>query len=230
MLVFAHRGASAVRPENTVEAFVEAGRLGADGVELDVRRTADGQLAVRHDPTLDDGRSIVDLAAEELPPSVPLLAAALDACGGMVVNVEIKNLPHEPDFDPEAATVVLAVVGELRRRGRPERFLVSSFHPVTVDRVRREAPELPTALLVHRAFAPAMAVELAAAAGHVALHPHHSLVDAGLVEECHDAGLRVNVWTVDDPARIRALADLGVDGVVTNVPDVAVAALGRHPD
>jgi glycerophosphoryl diester phosphodiesterase len=64
-------------------------------------------------------------------------------------------------------------------------------------------------------------------AGHVALHPHDAVVDATLVETCHAGGIEVNVWTVDDPERMRALADLGVDGICTNVPDVALGVLGR---
>src|SRR5262245_27082175 len=91
--VIAHRGASRAAPENTLEAFRLARSLGADAVELDVRRTRDGALAVHHDARLPDGQSVVDLSAAELPRSVPLLDAALDACAGMWVNVEIKNDP-----------------------------------------------------------------------------------------------------------------------------------------
>ena len=81
-------GAKAAR-ENTIEAFALAGRLGADAVELDVRRTRDGLLVIHHDPTLSDGRVIARTDAAELPAHVPHLGAALDACAGLWVNVEI---------------------------------------------------------------------------------------------------------------------------------------------
>src|SRR4029078_7765283 len=94
--IIAHRGASADYPENTVEAFRAAGPLGANWVELDVRRTADGAPAVHHDAQLRAGRAIVGAAAADLPESVPSLAQALDACRPLGVNVEIKNSPHDP--------------------------------------------------------------------------------------------------------------------------------------
>src|SRR4051812_33810066 len=86
--VIAHRGASKAERENTLGAFRRARAMGADAVELDVRRTVDGVLVVHHDPL-----------PAELTPHVPTLGDALDACTGMWVNVEIKNDPDEPDFD-----------------------------------------------------------------------------------------------------------------------------------
>ena len=103
--VIAHRGASAAAPENTIEAFRLARELGADMVELDARRTADGQVVVHHDATLPDGRTIVELARAELPASVPDLRDALAACEDMDVNIEIKNWPADPDFDPDEQVI-----------------------------------------------------------------------------------------------------------------------------
>src|SRR4051812_39413617 len=111
--VLAHRGASRAAPENTVEAFLVAKAMGADGVELDVRRTSDGPLVVHHDPRLRDGRAIIELHAATLPVHVPRLHDALDACAGMWVNVEIKNDPLEPDFDP-TDSIADDVIGALR--------------------------------------------------------------------------------------------------------------------
>ncbi len=99
-LVFAHRGASHAYPENTLAAFAGAVAMGSDGVELDVRRTADHQLIIHHDPHLGDGRIIADTLAGDLPDSVASFDDALDACAGLIVNIEIKNDPREPDFDP----------------------------------------------------------------------------------------------------------------------------------
>jgi glycerophosphoryl diester phosphodiesterase len=222
--VIAHRGASADHPENTVEAFRAAGPLGADWVELDVRRTADGALAVHHDAHLGDGRAIVEISAADLPAHVPSLSEALDACRPLGVNVEIKNSPHEVDFDATAA-LVEAVVEVIRGCSQP--ILVSSFHGPTLDRVRSVDPSIATALLTFDLSDPARAVADAVAAGHVALHPFDRTVTRELVALAHEAGLTINVWTVDDPARIEELAEMGVDGIVTNVPDVAAAVLGR---
>lgn len=222
--IIAHRGASAAHPENTVVAFAAAGPLGADAIELDVRRTADGALVVHHDAVLADGRTIVDLARSEVPSEVPGLAEALDACGDLVVNVEIKNNPPDADFDPTEA-VAAGVVAELCRRATPDRYLVSSFHPPTIARCRDGLPEVPTAWLHADDDLTGVAAE-AAAAGHAAVHPWYGWVTAEGVAAAHDRGLAVNVWTVDVPADIERMAACGVDGVVTDVPDVALEVLG----
>jgi len=220
--VIAHRGASADHPENTVEAFRAAGPLGANWVELDVRRTSDGALAVHHDAHLGDGRAIVAIPATDLPPSVPSLAEALEACQPLGVNVEIKNSPHDVDFDP-AAALVEPVVAVIAAAAQP--ILVSSFHGPTLDRVRAVDPSIHTALLTFDLGDVARTIGDAVAAGHVGLHPFDRTVTRELVGMAHDAGLLINVWTVDDPARIEELAEMGVDGIVTNVPAVAAAVL-----
>ncbi len=233
-LVIAHRGASATRPENTVEAFRHAAELGADWVELDVRRTADGALVIHHDARLPDGRVIVELAAADLPESVATLEGALDACVGMGVNVEIKNDPRDPDYDPGGAASVAVADRLLDRvahratdpaRHRLDQLLVSSFDPAVTDRVHLDHPELPIAGLCFELDRLDQLVAGAAAGGYAALNPWDPLVDADLVSAAHGCGLAVNVWTVDDPARMVQLVDLGVDGIITNVPDVARAVI-----
>jgi glycerophosphoryl diester phosphodiesterase len=229
MLVLGHRGASASFPENTVPAFRGALDLGADGVELDVRRTADGGLAVRHDADLADGRHLVEVATADLPPDLPLLDQVLDACRrAEVVNVELKNWPDDVDFDPTEA-LADAVVALLEARGqlRDEALLVTSFHPATIDRVHALAPGLATGQLVINADEPEALVAATAARGHRTLHPHHAFVTPELVEVAHTAGLRLNTWTIDDPDRIRWLRDIGVDAVIVNDPAAALAAIGR---
>lgn len=225
--VYAHRGASAAERENTLVAFTTAVAMGADGVELDVRRTLDGALAVHHDARLGDGRLVCEVAAVDLPAHVPSLVEALAACGDLVVNVEIKNWPRDPDHDP---TLLLAdrVAPLVAPMG--DRVIVSSFNLADVDRVREIDPTIATGTLA--TFAPdadvaGRFVDRARRRGHTAVHPHHGAVTPHLVGLAHAAGLRVNTWTVDDPDRIRELAVLGVDAIVTNVPDVALAALGR---
>lgn len=227
--IIAHRGASAAHVENTVVAFAAAGPMGADAVELDARRTNDGAVVVHHDDALPDGRVIVELARRDLPPHVPTLAEALDACGDLVVNIEIKNSPADRDFDP-TESVADAVVEEVRRRPSGDRYLISSFHMPTIDRVRATCPELATAYLHSHTDGPTALAE-AVAHGHGALHPWYGWATAELIDEAHDAGLVVNAWTVDEPEVMVELASRGIDGIVTNVPDLAHEVLkpGRQP-
>lgn len=221
-LVFAHRGSSRDHPENTKAAFEHALEVGSDWVELDVRRTADGKMVIHHDPALSDGRAIVACLRDDLPPSILELADALDVCASMGVNIEIKNLPGEPDADP-SNQLSRDVVALLETRPAGDEILVTSFDRSTIDAVRSLARELPVGWLLYD-LAPAdvaSAVATAAEAGYVGINPWDPTVTEELVEQAHAAGLLVNVWTVDAPERMTALIEMGVDGIITNVPAVA---------
>lgn len=219
-IVIAHRGASHAAPENTLDAFRRAVAMGADGIELDVRRSADDVLVVHHDGHLADGRPVREVRAAELPEHVPTLAAALDACAGAFVNVEIKNDRADPDFDPHD-WVAHRTVLELLGRGADPRWLVSSFRLRTVDVVRQLAPRVRTAWLVMEADAGVL--ERTAARGHVAVHPFVDTVDEKTIRAAHAHGLAVNTWTCDDADQMRRLIAWGIDGICTNVPDRALA-------
>lgn len=221
----AHRGASRAEVENTVAAFRRAGEMGADAVELDVRRARDGVLVVHHNPHLTDGRVISELAGAELPSSVPMLGEALDACQGMWVNVEIKNDPDEPDFDP-TDHIAESVIHALARRNEHQRWLISSFRFETVNRCRLMEPRIATAWLT--TDIPDDAIERVQRFGHRAVHPHYASVTQDFIERSHAAGVQVNVWTCDEPDAMRRLVDWGVDGICTNVPDLALDVLGRR--
>lgn len=216
MLVIGHRGASRAAKENTVDAFRLAAAMGADGVELDVRRAADGRLLVKHDP-LPEGLDDLD--------ALPTFAEILDACGDMLVNVEIKNSSDEPGYDPTGG-VVAPTIAAMRTHGTVDRWIISSFDWDTIEQCRSAAPDIRTAYLVMEAGADV--IEQTAAAGHSAIHPWEPSIDSDMVERCHSAGLALNTWTCNDPDRLRELADLGVDGVCTDIPDVALTALGRR--
>lgn len=223
-LVLAHRGASVTCRENTLEAFAEARRLGADGVELDVRRTTDGVLVVHHDAVLPDGRPVAESASADLPAEVPTLAAALEECRGLVVDVEVKNLVVEPGYDAEE-TVARQAATLLREMVMEATGFVASFSLASIDAAREAEPAIPTGWLTLAAYDQLAALALLAERGHAALQPRHEAVTEDLVAAVHDRGLALHAWTVDDPERIRALAAMGVDAVITNVPDVAVRAL-----
>jgi glycerophosphoryl diester phosphodiesterase len=227
-LVLAHRGASRAAPENTIPAFTRARELGADGVELDVRRTADDVLVVHHDPDVE-GLGLIaahPLAAlRAARPDVPTLVEALAACTGLLVNVEVKCLPWEPDADGPDHPLMRPVVEAVRAHA-PD-AIVSSFDLGAVDACRTFAPELATAWLTSGQDL-ATASAIASEHGHPWLHPDRASALATLkdgIHAAHDQGVRVDVWTVDDPDEIRTLAASGVDAIVTNVPDVALAAL-----
>ena len=222
MLILGHRGASAAAPENTPTAFVLADELGADGVELDVRLVPDGRLLVAHDPLPESIAEIDALGCASF-------AEVLDACGTrMVVNVEIKNWHEDTHFDP-TAKLVEPIIDELLRRGDDDahRWLISSFSFRTINACRAYAPQIPTAWLCYEA-SPAT-IERTADGGHAAIHPWEPALTADAVAACHEAGLIVNGWTCNEPARLVELAAMGVDGVCTDVPDVARQALGGDP-
>ncbi len=213
-LVLAHRGASRAARENTPEAFRLALTLGADGVELDTRRAARGELVVHHDPELAGTpvRRLVD-------PPLPGLSAALDAGAGGIVNVELKTDGDLP------GGVASALCGLLRRRGGRDRVLASSFDPAALRTVRALRPDIPTALVVGPDGDLGVALREVAQARHRALHPNAALVDRSLVERARALGLALHVWTVNDADELQRLAGLGVDGLITDVPDVALSVL-----
>jgi glycerophosphoryl diester phosphodiesterase len=224
VLVIAHRGAPRRARENTVESFQAAIEAGAGAIELDARRTADEALVVHHDPVLADGRPLVACRRDELPAHVPTMAAALDACAGTIVNVEIKNLPGEADFDPTDA-IADAVVALLDGRAEPiETWLISSFRRETIDRCHALDSRIATAWLTIGPVADDV-IAWAVSAGHAAIHPWDPTVDRAMIDRCHDAGLRVNTWTCNDVGRAVELASWGIDGICTDIPDVVVAAL-----
>jgi len=225
--VIGHRGAPLSARENTLAAFARAREVGADGVELDVRRTSDGVLVVHHDAAPSGGQLLASQSFDAVRgavPWIPTLAEVFEQCAGWFVNVELKCAPWEPDADPDHEVARGAV--ELVRTHDVD-VVVSSFDLGTVDAVREQAPELATGFLTQSGDLDAMAA-LAREHGHAWLHPNRAAVvddPKAAVVLARDVGLRLSVWTVDDPTEIRALADAGVDAIITNAPDVALDAL-----
>jgi glycerophosphoryl diester phosphodiesterase len=226
-LVLGHRGASAVAPENTVAAFSKARALGADGVELDVRRTADGVLIVHHDAVIAGVGALVEMTFAEVRaarPAVATFGEALEALHGMVVNAEVKCLPWEVDADRDGS-VMRATIDAVAGRTGPT--IVSSFYLGAVDLAREYAPDLATAWLTHGQEV-AAAAQIAADHGHQWLNPDTaSAITAGAdgIAAAHTTGVRVGVWTVDDPDDVCALAAAGANAIISNVPDLMIAAL-----
>ncbi len=225
--VFAHRGCteSGLR-ENTVAAFAEARSLGADGVELDVRLTKDGALAVHHDAQVPGVGLIPDLEVGELPDYVPLLADVLAVCDGMTVNVEIKNAPRDPGWDPDETVAVLTAAA-IDTAGWREGVIVSSFQPATLRAVQAADGRLALGGLWSPAADPVASLEEALAGGLRAVHPFVASVTPELVARAHGAGLAVNAWTVNAPDDLAAMVALGVDTVITDTLSRALEMAGR---
>lgn len=226
--VLGHRGASAHAAENTAAAFRLAREQGADGVELDVRRTGDDELVIHHDAAIAGHAPLVEMSyadATRAHPGLLTFEEAMAECAGLLVNIEVKNAPRDPDYDP-ADRVAARVAEWVGTSGAYEHALVSSFNPATVSAVRAADDAIATGLLVAPPTDVAAAIPAAAAAGHRAVHPYVDQVEPGLVHAARDTALWTVVWTVDDGVRIRELAALGVNGIIADDPAAAIAALG----
>jgi glycerophosphoryl diester phosphodiesterase len=223
-VVVGHRGAPLRARENTPEAFAAAARAGAMWVELDARRCADG-LVVHHDPVTRDGVPLVGRTVAELDAlGVWELGAVLVGLApGLGVDVEVKNLPGEPDYD-ESDTLAVMVAPYLAKAAAERPVCATSFNPGTVAAL--DVPGVPRGLVAGPGLRAASAGELAHDLGLDLVCPH---VDAPGLDQVlpalRDSGLAVMVWVVDDAARARALATLGADAICTNDPAGIAAAL-----
>jgi len=238
-LNIAHRGASAFAPENTMAAFEKAIELGADVIELDLHLTRDGELVVIHDDTLDrttDGRgSVHGRSLQELRrldagrwfeegfagQRIPTLAEVLDCFAGKVpLALEVKaGSTFFPGIEER-------VVAALRQRSAIEQAAIASFDHFALRRLKEIEPALRTAaLLVGR---PVAMSALAGACAADAMALEASLVTKTEVEACRAAGLQIVVWVVNDPAQMRHFIRLGVDGIITDRPDLLRLALSEH--
>jgi len=218
-LVIGHRGASAYEYENSRAAFRAARVRGADAVELDVHAAADGVLFVHHDEVVNGTHitraSAAQVRALRLPngESVPTLEDALAAIDAALrVFVEVKSLP--PTFDDRLLAILDASGG---------RCAVHGFDHRIVKRLGLTRPELPRGVLL--ASYPLRPLDALRDTGATVLWEDQSLIDGALVETLHGAGYGIHAWTVNEPDDMRRLLALGVDGLCTNVPDVARLAV-----
>jgi glycerophosphoryl diester phosphodiesterase len=237
--VWAHRGASGYRPENTLDAFQLAVEQGADGVELDVQRSLDGVPVVAHDITVDrisEGTGQVGaLTLAQLKnlnaahawsgygiARFPTLAEVLALLRPttLTLTVEIKNpMNRYPGLEAECTSLA-------RDMGMMERIWFSSFQHPALLHIKEAAPESRCGLLYEstmvRPWLYAASLEMDA------LHPHYTeLAVPGEAAHSHKLGIRVHAWTVNREAEMRWVADAGADALITNYPDVALRVLGR---
>jgi glycerophosphoryl diester phosphodiesterase len=233
--IYAHRGASAYAPENTLAAFTAAVSQGADAIELDAKLTADGKVVVFHDQTLTrttgvHGR-LADMKLEELrrldagshfdiayrAEPIPTLDEVLTVVGNQIfINIELTNYAAPTDNLPKK-------VAELVRQYHLENtVLFSSFNPWALIQVRRLLPQAPIALLCSPGASGWWARSwFGSLLGYNALHPEFEDVNPLLVDRCHQANKRVNVYTVNQASDLKRMFALGVDGVFTDDPLLA---------
>ena len=220
-LALAHRGDWSEAPENTVAAFRAAEHAGADMIELDVRRTADGHAVVVHDPTLDRVWGAAIAVAEAT-------LAELRSRSGIVTLEEALvcvEVPVMVDFT--LADVVEPALDAIRGAGALERVLFSGGNVDGHRRVRELAPAAKIALTWTERDPPAQALLEELAVEY--FNPPWELVDEATVEAMHDRGYKVSTWTVDDPQEMRRVVDCGVDAVITNRIRELVALLAEAP-
>lgn len=221
-LVIAHRGASGLELENSLAAFRAAGHQGADAVELDVHGTADGELIVHHDETIDGTHHIPHSSASAIAQlrlangePIPTLSQALAAVAPpLQVFIEVKALA--PRWDERLFEV-------LDRGPNPRGYAVHSFDHRIVRRLGEKRPGLTCGVLASAyLIRPLSAME---EAGASILWQEHTAADEALVRTVHGAGARLFVWTVDDLGEMVRFVAWGVDGICTNFPDRARRAV-----
>jgi glycerophosphoryl diester phosphodiesterase len=214
--ILAHRGGKGPWRENTIEAFHGARALGADGVELDARLTADGAVVVHHDAALESGRRVIDMKREELPGWLPDLAEAVEECKGLILDVEIKFDPPKRGRRLDAGTTRAMAAALSEILGRSEEVFVSSFWPDALVVFAEFEGRIPTGLLVHPTDNVSEAAARAADMGCSILLPYYFSVSPELVEVCARRAMQVGTWTVNRPDEVRSVIAAGVDSVVTD--------------
>jgi len=240
-ILLAHRGDKAHAPENTLPAFEQAIQKGADGVELDVKLTADGHVVVIHDSNVErttDGKGRVSsLPLETIRKldagawfskkfsgaKVPLLEEVFEALGrDKIINIELKN--YSSPFDG----LVLKVCELIKRHGNHSQVILSSFYSSNLKIAAQALPEASRALLAMPGASGLWARSFGFMFGDFqALHPHISNATREQVQRAHRLNRRVHVWTANTPEEVIRLRDWGFDGIMTDDPQMAARALGR---
>lgn len=237
--IHAHRGFSAVYPENTLLAFTKALEFPIDAIEIDVQRTKDNHLIVMHDEKIDrttTGKGYVrDLTLAEIEQydasstfrgqfgfvKVPTLREYFELLQPtkVVSNIELKN----SNFDyPDLEKSVLDLAAEY---GLTDRIMFSSFNHYSMIRSKKLNPAVPCGLLYDCWLVDV--IEYAKKTPAECLHPKYTSLNADLVKACKKEGIQINTWTVNEEKDIRKMLEWDVDGIISNFPDLCCKLMGR---
>lgn len=238
VLVYGHRGASAYAPMNTIPAFELAAEQGADGIELDVHLSKDGHLVIVHDFSVDkttDGEgTVTEMTLAELKAfdagswfgskfagtRIPTLDEVFDAVGQkLYINIEIKSLSVHGDGVEEAVAKCIV------KHQMQERVIVSSFNPKVLKRFRKISPDIPLAYLVSPGTLLGATQAMIFPEDYEARHLFFEMIDSNQINWAKEYKHIVNAWTVNDPILARQLRMLGVNGIITDKPDVIRSGL-----
>lgn len=247
-LIISHRGANRYAPQNTLPAFKESVAIGTDGFETDVHMTRDGKIVICHNYTIDETSTgkgtIADMTLEQLKrydygsyysknfegteiPTLDEFLSFVETTDISVLNIEIK-----PPKQSETG-IVKETIRLVNEHGLHDKLLISSFDP----RLLVEAKKLDSSIKTGFLYSPKSpttptmfwrATKYAKSLGCDALHPYFLFVTEKYVKEAHDAGIMVNPWTVNLPEAIDKMLKVGVDGIITDLPDVVEKISKRY--
>lgn len=247
-LVISHRGANLYAPQNTLPAFKKALELGVDGFETDVHITKDGVPVICHNYTVDatsNGKGEIASTTFErlrgldfgsyfsprfkgtLIPTVDEFLSLVEKSDIKLMNIELKS-PRTAE-----SSIVSATLAAVKEHGLLDRLLISSFNPGLLIEAKRLEPACRTGFLYSPDRKTALQmlrrpIDFAKELGVDALHPHEVFTTGNFVRTAHNAGLFVNVWTVDRDRSIERMIEYGVDGIITNRPDLVNGLIYKH--
>jgi glycerophosphoryl diester phosphodiesterase len=237
MDIIGHRGAKGEAPENTLSGFRYLKRLGVGQVEFDIHVSADGQLVVIHDYSLERTTNGTGLVKDK----TRLELKQLDACHSLFPTwpnndgipsledvldllADFEHLQLEVKVKSEEDCLIIAQQLPALWQAFGQRAITTSFNIDYLRLMQQAQPQIPRGLLVESYFSGDI-IELAQALACVLIAPHHSLLTVELVQQAHDVGITVSTWTVDEPERMLALREMGIDSLITNVPTLALKTL-----
>jgi len=247
--VISHRGANIYAPQNTLPAFQRSLQIGVDGFETDVHLSRDGTLVLCHNYTIDktsNGKGSISqmtigqlkaydfgsyfspkFAETRIPTLREFLELIVSNGGLRVLNIELKS-PRANE-----TSIVRDTIGLVREFDLFDSLLLSSFDPKLLAEAKQIDPTVKTGFLyspnskvMFRVFRNPL--EVAKEIGADALHPFSMYVNADLVRKTHEAGMILNTWTINSPRAISRMASLGVDGIITDYPDVVKGVLEAY--
>ncbi len=248
--VISHRGANKYAPQNTLPAFEKSVKIGIDGIETDVHLSKDGKLVICHNYTIDETSNgkgkISDMTLDELKsydfgsyfspkykdtriPTVDEFLSFVETTDISVLNIELKS-PEQ-----KGTAIVYETLKAVKEHGLFEKLIISSFDPTLLIEAKLIDKSVKTGLLygpnqksTYRNRLVTRPIEFAKTIGVDAIHPIYIFVDEKIVKSAHEAGIMVNPWTVDSVGRIEKMIRFGVDGIITNFPDVVSGLLDKY--